>query len=104
CSEWTFTHELGHNMGAHHDTDTTDGDYGAYSYSRGYRRTLETEKGFGTIMAYVDGPQARLGYLSNPRTSPCMGVPCGVENQADNARGLSQSAPIIAGFYPARNE
>ena len=104
CSEWTFTHELGHNMGATHDTETEEGDYGAYPYSRGYRRTLEPEQGFGTIMAYLDGPQARLGYLSNPRISPCMGVPCGEVNQADNARGLGQSGPIIAAFYPARNE
>ncbi|MFH1599886.1 MAG: Calx-beta domain-containing protein [Pseudomonadota bacterium] len=104
CSEWTFTHELGHNMGATHDTETEEGDYGAYLYSRGYRRTLEPEKGFGTIMAYLDGPQARIGYLSNPRITACMGVPCGEENQADNARGVGQSAPIISAFYPARNE
>ncbi|WP_160171908.1 Calx-beta domain-containing protein [Arenimonas donghaensis] len=104
CSEWTFTHELGHNMGATHDFDTEDGDYGAYTYSRGYRRTLEPERGFGTIMAYLDGPQARIGYLSNPRITACMGVPCGDAAQADNARGVGQSAPIISAFRPARNE
>ena len=104
CSEWTFTHELGHNMGATHDFDTEDGDYGAYTYSRGYRQTLEAERGFGTIMAYLEGPQARIGYLSNPRSTLCMGVPCGDAGQADNARGVGQSAPIIAGFRPARNE
>lgn len=104
CSEWTFTHELGHNMGATHDFDTEEGDSGAYPYSRGYRRTLEPDRGFGTIMAYLDGPQARIGTLSNPRITSCMGVPCGEEDRADNARGLGQSAPILAGFRAARDE
>ncbi len=104
CGEWTFTHELGHNMGSDHDTDTSEGDYGAYPYSRGFRRTLEPEKGFGTIMAYLDGPQARLGYVSNPRINACMGEPCGDASQADNARAFGQAAPILAAFRQARDE
>ncbi|GAB2665025.1 Calx-beta domain-containing protein [Arenimonas aestuarii] len=104
CSEWTFTHELGHNQGAAHDNETTEGDYGAYTYSRGYRRTLDPVHGFATVMAYTESPQVRIGVLSNPRISTCMGQTCGEENQADNARGLGQSAPILAAFRSARDE
>ncbi|GGA88014.1 hypothetical protein GCM10011521_28030 [Arenimonas soli] len=104
CSDWTFTHELGHNMGSTHDDETSEGDYGAYPYSRGYRRTLDPVQGFATIMAYTETPQVRLGLLSNPRIAACMGQSCGVENQADNVRGFGQSAPILAGFRPARDE
>lgn len=103
CGEWTFTHELGHNMGATHDIETEEGDYGAYPYSRGHRQTLDPQRGFATIMAYTTGPQARIGRLSNPRQTACMGQACGVDNESDNARGIGQAAAILAAFRPARD-
>lgn len=101
CSEFTFTHELGHNMGAHHDEQTAGGDYGAYLYSRGYRQTIDASSGFATIMAYPTGPQTRLGRVSNPRQSLCLGLPCGDAERADNARAFSEAAAAIAGLVPA---
>lgn len=97
CGEFTFAHELGHNMGAAHDIETEEDDYGAYPYSRGHRQTIG-ETGFATVMAYSVRPQVRIGTFSNPRLSTCLDQPCGIEDIADNSRGLGQSAPVIAGF------
>ncbi|WP_374605594.1 reprolysin-like metallopeptidase [Arenimonas sp.] len=97
CGEFTFAHELGHNMGAAHDIETEEDDYGAYPYSRGHRQTLGDD-GFATVMAYAVRPQVRIGTFSNPRLSTCLDQPCGIEEVSDNSRGLGQSAPVIAGF------
>ncbi|WP_156970027.1 Calx-beta domain-containing protein [Arenimonas malthae] len=101
CGEWTFAHELGHNMGGHHDTETSEGDYGAYLYSRGYRRTVDQSAGFATVMAYIQAPQVRIGRFSNPRLASCLSLPCGDAAEADNARGFSEAAPAIAAITPA---
>lgn len=98
CGEWTFSHELGHNQGAHHDTETTGGDYGAFVYSRGHRQTLDPNSGFATVMAYDVGPQDRIGQFSNPRQLLCLGQPCGIEGEADNARGVAETAALVAGM------
>lgn len=91
----TFPHELGHNMGSHHDNDATGGDYGAYPYSRGYGLTIAANSGFGTIMAYTVSPRVRVGLFSNPRLT-CSGYPCGIANFADNARSLTRAAAEVA--------
>ena len=101
CGDWTFAHELGHNMGAHHDTETTEGDYGAYPYSRGHRQTLAPNRGFATIMAYDTADQWRLGVFSNPNLGQCLGQPCGIADSADNTRGLSNAAPALASLVPS---
>lgn len=99
CTDWTFTHELGHNMGAHHDDETTGGEYGAYPWSRGYRRRIDSERGFATIMAYTEAPLSRLGFFSSPQNAGCMGQACGMADRADNVRGIGQAAPSLAAFY-----
>jgi hypothetical protein len=101
CVDQTFAHELGHNMGSHHDIDTAGGDYGAYSYSRGYRQTLSATSGFATIMAYSDGPQTQLNRFSNPALAACMNRACGVAGSSDNARTLNNTAAIVAAFRGA---
>ncbi|GAB2665017.1 reprolysin-like metallopeptidase [Arenimonas aestuarii] len=100
CGEWTFSHEIGHNQGAHHDFDTAGGDYGAFEYSRGYRQTLPDDTGFATIMAYSTGPQNRLGRFSTPDLSDCLGQPCGIADEADNGRGIAETAALVAGLMP----
>lgn len=101
CGDWTFAHELGHNMGSHHDTETAEGDYGAFTYSRGYRQTLGTYRGFATIMAYETADQWTLGIFSNPRLNQCLGQPCGLADTADNARSLSERASAMADLVPS---
>jgi hypothetical protein len=101
CVDQTFAHELGHNMGSHHDAETAGGDYGAYAYSRGYRLTVSSTSGFATVMAYSDGPQTQLNRFSNPAAAACMARPCGVAGSSDNARSLGNTAAAVAAFRAA---
>lgn len=103
CSDWTFAHELGHNMGAHHDTETTEGDYGAYPFSRGHRATTGSNRGFATIMAYNTLDQWRLGLFSTPLLNQCLGQACGVADSADNARGLTNAASAMSSLVFANS-
>lgn len=121
CRQETLAHELGHNMGAAHDRDTSDGDdnvlqdseYGVYDYSFGYK-TGPGAGNFFTVMAYGDSGQVRNRIFSNPRISKCgaesnthprgLGpstptgtLACGTST-ADNARTLSQTMPAVAAF------
>lgn len=101
CRDETLAHELGHNMGSQHDraTATVDGalKYGIFSYSFGYK-TTSTAGNFYTVMAYGDTGQTRYRTFSNPRTTYCGGLTCGIENSADNARSLGQAIPLVARF------
>jgi uncharacterized protein (DUF2141 family) len=105
CLDETLAHEMGHNMGAAHDMATAKGDngvldpdeYGAYPYSFGYKTTATTGN-FYTIMAYGDAGQTIYRIFSDPRSSFCGGRICGNLSNADNARTLTQTIPIIASF------
>lgn len=105
CQDETLAHEMGHNMGAAHDVDTAKGDngvldadeYGAYPYSFGYKTTATTGN-FYTIMAYGDSGQTIYRIFSDPRSTFCGGRACGNAANADNARTLTQTVPIVASF------
>lgn len=105
CRDETLAHELGHNMGSAHDRDQSDGDdnvlqsdeYGRYAYSFGYKTTAGNGN-FYTVMAYGDSGQTRYRVFSNPDITYCGGRACGIDNQADNARSLGQTIPIVATF------
>jgi hypothetical protein len=108
CRDEAFAHELGHIMGAQHDRDTaagddgqlTSGDYGRFAYSFGYRGGPASVY---TVMAYGAAGQGKVRVFSNPNVmcSPSPNVPaapCGIADQADNARSLRQTIPVIAAF------
>lgn len=105
CRDETLAHEMGHNMGSTHDRATSQGsngvldadEYGRYPYSFGYK-TSSLQGNFYTVMAYGDTGQNTYRVFSNPNITSCGGFACGVANEADNARSLSQTMPIIAGF------
>jgi len=100
---FSFAHEMGHNMGAHHDRYATS-ENGAYTYSHGY---VYTPDRWRTIMAYNSECVAqgfncmRIQYWSNPDVN-YGGVPMGVSstspNSADNRLTLNNTASTVANF------
>lgn len=101
CRQETLAHELGHNMGSQHDrvTATENGQlkYGVFTYSFGHK-TDAPAGNFYTVMAYGDAGQVTYRVFSNPRSTFCGGLPCGVADQADNARSLAQTMPVVSSF------
>lgn len=111
----TVAHEIGHNMGAHHDWYVEDGP-GLYTYSHGYTNVAA---GWTTIMAYYSECFAHnkwcphIPYFSNPDVSSNgapTGVPAGTNTSctpgdinhpacdADNALTLDNSASLVANY------
>jgi peptidyl-Asp metalloendopeptidase len=102
---YSFGHEFGHNMGSHHDWNTTS-ELGAYKYSKGYQDSL---KQFRTVMAYDCAPTSctRINYWSNPDVY-YLGRPTGViytdpNVPADNRRSLNNTAYTVANFRSSVN-
>jgi peptidyl-Asp metalloendopeptidase len=95
---YSFAHELGHNMGAHHDRANASGQ-GAFDYSYGYQAPDEA---FRTVMAYnCAGGCTRVNYWSNPDVSyggQPMGVVYTSPESADNHLTLNNTALTVANF------
>lgn len=93
CSDLTFAHELGHNMGCDHDRDHTTSS-GAYSYSYGY----DVPGVFATVMSY-DSPS--ITYFSTPLVT-YNGYPIGkaegASDSADNVRTINNTKVVVANF------
>jgi len=96
---FTFAHEIGHNLGAGHDI--SDPTPRGIPYAYGKTLTLG-QYTVGDIMSN-DGVE-RIGYYSNPNVS-YQGVPTGNPDNsahpADNARVINQFAPIVANYEKA---
>ena len=112
CRDDALAHEIGHTLGLQHDVTTAAGnddtnndgntldpeEYGRFADSFGYR-TDSTAGNFYTVLATrLTGQQGYLVY-SNPGITFCGGFACGVSGQADNARTIAQTAPIVAAFH-----
>lgn len=95
CAPETLVHEASHLMGSAHDVANATNATGRYPYSYGYKTT---NGNFFTIMAYGDDGQTPYRVFSNPNITTCGGFACGVANQADNARSLNQTIPVVAQF------
>ncbi len=97
---FSFAHELGHNMGCAHDqTDTSGG--GAYSYSRGWQFTGNSQQSFRTVMAVPAAGGMRIGFFSNPNVNfdgQPTGMAVGQPNEASNAQTINNTASTIANF------
>jgi hypothetical protein len=101
---FSFGHELGHNMGADHDTANATST-GPYPYNRGYVDTSPTSPAtpWRTIMSYNGSPSStRVQYWSNPGVNfPVGGDPMGVTGgatPADNHLVLNDTALTVANF------
>ncbi len=101
---YSFGHEMGHNMGAHHDRITAGTGQGAYPYSYGYQWFDSVNSVYyRTVMAYnVYGGDIRINFWSNPNVSYLGRNPTGVgtasPNSAYNALTLNNTAPVVAMF------
>jgi len=100
CSDLSFAHERGHNLGAAHNreelTDEGELTYGAYSYS--YGRTVPSS--WRTVMGYViDGYEPYVALFSSPDLT-CQGDPCGKPassaDSADNVSTFHSTGHLIA--------
>jgi hypothetical protein len=98
-SVYVLEHEMGHNMGAHHDSYVTGGSHGAYPYSHGY---VDLAARFLTIMAYDNQCHDKkincklIGYFSNPAKK--YGTRATGKAAADNGKTLNKTAAIVAAF------
>ncbi len=96
-SNLIFAHEIGHNLGCHHDRDNTQGGAGAFPYSYGYM----TAGGHGTVMSYVG---IGIPHFSNPDVLYAghpTGVPIGQPLQAHNAQSINNNAVTVVSFMGA---
>lgn len=100
--QWTaqvFAHEIGHNLGQHHDVENTSGLRGVHPYSHGYRE--DSDEGFHTIMAYAKARQFSILRFSNPSHSYKQAI-TGVADESDTVRSMAVSIPMVAGFRNAK--
>lgn len=111
----TFAHELGHNMGAHHDWYAT-ADAGAYSYAKGHvslqgrfldimsYRDLCTDSGVdcSQLLAYSAPNRSHGGYRQG--VSAGTSTACTARNRsnppcdADLARAFANTLPLVAAY------
>ncbi len=95
-SQFTFTHETGHNFGNHHaPEDGASGGFRPYSY--GYKNCGAGP--FRTVMAYACTNGANAGRILN-LSNPAVGnnsLPTGTASQ-NNALSQSEAFPIVQGF------
>lgn len=90
----SFTHEFGHILGAHHDTNNVGSDASYLPFGYGYQSTTGQ---FRTIMAYdCPGSCPRINYWSNNKFT-YNGLPMGNTN-SDNRRLINYSAYVVANY------
>ncbi|MES2935986.1 MAG: M12 family metallo-peptidase [Pseudomonadota bacterium] len=98
---YSFGHEMGHNMGMMHDVFVESGTL-PYPYAHGYTAPSATNP-WRTIMAYnnacaaVNKTCTRIQYWSNP-TQTFSGVAMGNVSTADDHRALNNTASVVANF------
>ena len=93
---YAFPHELGHVFGCRHDQSIEfPNSVGAYPYSYGWHWTAGSTL-YCDIMGQVSGSTAVLQF-SNPNLL-YKGVATGVADQADNARTINMTAPMLEAY------
>ena len=96
---YSLTHELGHNLGIHHDRYSDPGAVNP-NYARGW--THDIYPGFHTIMGYGcarTSPCAPIPEFSDPMRS-LMGIPLGDPAAGHATRRLNETRDQIANIYP----
>lgn len=91
----SFAHELGHNMGAHHDPANASAN-GPKPFNKGY---ISPQLDWRTVMAYSApcGGCTRLNYFSNPKLTN-NGTAMGTAAVSNNAHVLNFTARDLAAY------
>ena len=98
CSSYTFAHELGHNLGAHHDPGTNVLNEVVLGFP--YGQGLCNSRGrWRTVMSYNYRERCRphVPHFSNPNIS-YRGTPTGDEHARHNVRVINETAFHVANF------
>jgi hypothetical protein len=97
ASQYTPTHEMGHNMGSHHAPED-EASFALFPYSFGYK---DPARGFRTVMAYACSGATcpRIPSMSNPSLAHNGGV-TGTATQ-NNALSINNAAETVANFRQA---
>lgn len=99
CGSYIFAHELGHNLGAHHDPGTNMLDESlvlGFPYGQGF---CNRRGNWRTVMSYNfrESCRPRVPYFSNPNIS-YRGTPTGDEHARHNVRVINETAFHVANF------
>ena len=98
CSSYTFAHELGHNLGAHHDpgTNVLNDVVLGFPYGQGL---CNSRGNWRTVMSYNFQERCRphVPYFSNPNIS-YRGTPTGDARARHNVRVINETAFHVANF------
>lgn len=101
-SNWTFAHEIGHNLSSRHDRPTN---VATLSHAYGHRFVGSDGHQYRTVMATTSG-WTRVPHFANPAVTfmdTPTGVPVGATEPADNALTFSISGPRVAAFCPQQS-
>jgi hypothetical protein len=100
----TLTHELGHNLGAHHSkyqASSPGPNWALNSYSAGWYFTGLNNVKYHTIMAYNSDGYGGFYQPAPLFSTPLVlyqGVPAGHPEDGDNARTLRETQDVVAGY------